>query len=55
MTPAVRHEAVDIFHFRIIALKPFHKAFYITFFKIKLAGIVLRDDFSTEELFPVFL
>ena len=37
----MRHEFVDVFHVRIIALKLFHKTFYVTFLKIELAGILL--------------
>ena len=52
---AVCHESVDILHIRIVSFKLFDEAFDITFLKIELAGIVLRNDFFTEELFPVFL
>ena len=49
LSPAVCHEFVDVFYFRVILLKFFDEAFDITFLKIELAGIVLRNDFFTEE------
>ena len=55
LSPTVRHEFVDIFHFRVTALKLFHKSFYVTFFKIELARIILRKNLLAEKLFPVFL
>ena len=51
----MRHEFVDIFHFRIIALKPFHKTLYITFFKIELTRIILRNKYQQIEKESVHL
>ena len=55
LSPAVRHESVDVFHFRVIPFKLLDKTFDFGFFKVELAGIALRKDFLSEKLLPVFL
>ena len=54
LSPAVCHESVDVFHFRIILFEPVDKTLNTRLLKIELAGIVFRNDISSKELSPVF-
>ena len=51
LSPAMSHEPVYILNLRKIILKFVNKTLDIPFLKIKLRGIVLRNNFPSQELF----
>ena len=54
LSPAVRHQAIDVFSVRIKPFQLFYEAVNLRLFKIQLRMIALRNNASSRKPLPVF-